>query len=260
MSQCTLTPLARWTPAREELARWLDAGRKVYLWLRDDDAVSVTPALIRLAELCTASGIPYLIAAIPSHADRELAAFLASQPLAEVAPHGWSHRNHANEGERKQEFPPHRPKSEILYELERARARIDGLFGNKAVPIYIPPWNRIAPEVATLLPHAGFRALSALGRKAMFATPSPVHELNTHLDIIDWRGTRGGRDLDALVIELTGHLAWARQNDVPAIGILTHHLVHDEIAWRFLEELFAETARHAAVRWSRVSDLISRSP
>jgi hypothetical protein len=93
----------------------------------------------------------------------------------------------------------------------------------------------------------------------MFAAPSPVHELNTHLDIIDWRGTRGGRDLGALAIELAGHLAWARQNDVPALGVLTHHLVHDEIAWRFVEELFAETAHHAAVRWSRASDLISRS-
>ena len=247
-------------PVREELARWQDAGRVARLWLRDDDAVSVTPALIRLAELCTASGIPYLIAAIPSHADRELATFLASQPLAEVAPHGWSHRNHANEAERKQEFPPHRPKSEILGELGLARARIDGLFGKLSVPIYVPPWNRIEREVATLLPDAGFRALSALGRKAMFAAPSPLHELNTHLDIIDWRGSRGGRDLAALATELAGHLGWARQNDASTIGILTHHLVHDEIAWRFVEELFAETARHAAVRWSRVSDLISRSP
>lgn len=260
MTQTAATHRARWMPVREELARSQDAGHQVCLWLRDDDAVSVTPALIRLAETCATNCAPYLVAVIPSRADHELAAFLASQPLAEVAPHGWTHQNRAMKGERKQEFPIHRPRSEILHELDLARTRIDGLFGNKFVPIYVPPWNRIAPEVAILLKDTGFRALSALGRRAMFAAFSPVHELNTHLDIIDWRGSRGGRDLDALVAELAGHIAWARQNDAPAIGILTHHLVHDEIAWRFVEELFAETAPHAAVRWSRVSELISRAP
>ena len=248
---------ARWTPVREELARWQDAGRVARLWLRDDDATDVTPALIRLADRCAASSTPYLIAAIPSQADHELAAFLASQPLAEVAAHGWTHRNHAPEGSKKQEFPIHRPKSEILHELRRARARSDALFGDKSIPIYVPPWNRIAPEVAALLPDAGFRAVSAFGRKPMFAPPSSVHELNTHLDIIDWYGSRGGRDPDALTAELAGHLAWARRNVPSAIGVLTHHRVHDAIAWQFVEELLAETAQHAAVRWSRPSALIS---
>jgi hypothetical protein len=30
---------------------------------------------------------------------------------------------------------------------------------------------------------------------------------------------------------------------------LTHHLVHDDAGWRFLERLFEATATHPAVRW-----------
>ncbi len=246
----------RWGPVRDELRRWEESGRVARLWLRDDDAVTVTPHLVRLADLCAAHGIPFLVAAIPSLAGADLAAFLAEQALAEVAAHGWIHHDHAIDG-RKQEFPPHRPRSEILHELGLARTRTEALFSAMVVPIYVPPWNRIAPEIAALLPEAGFKTLSAFGRAPLPSLPAPMRQLNTHLDIIDWRGTRGGRERQALVTELAGHLAWARENGEPAIGILTHHLVHDEIAWQFLAELFAETGSHAAVQWCRPSALIS---
>lgn len=248
----------RWAPLREELARWQRAGQLARLWLRDDDAVTVTPALQQLASLCAAYGVPYLIAAIPAHADESLAAFLSGQQLAEVAAHGWSHRNHAGAGA-KAEFPVDRPAAEILHDLHAARARIDSLFRAQAVPIYVPPWNRIAPEIAALLPAAGFCAVSALGRehvgREQGTTAAPPH-VNVHLDIIDWRGSRGGREPDALIAELASHLAWAREDRRSAIGILTHHLVHDDRAWRFLEELFTETADHIAVRWMPARDLL----
>lgn len=242
----------RWIALRDELARWRQAGEIARLWLRDDDAVSVTPALERLTDLCAAHAVPYLVAAIPSRADEGLAVYLADQPLAEIAAHGWSHRNHAAAA--KAEFPIDRPRGEIVRDLTEARMRIETLFGAKAVPIYVPPWNRIAPEVAALLPLAGFRAVSALGR-ARSALP-PLPEVNVHLDVIDWRGSRGGRDPDTLANELAAHLSSARENGWSATGILTHHLDHDAVAWRFLEDLFAETADHAGVRWVRVSELL----
>ncbi|MCL4766802.1 MAG: polysaccharide deacetylase family protein [Hyphomicrobiaceae bacterium] len=247
---------AGWAPVREELARWQDAQCVARLWLRDDDAVAVTPLLIRLSSLCAGSGVPWLVAAVPCHASEELAGWLAEQPLAEAAAHGWTHRNHAMPGARKQEFPVERPGTEIRHELGLARARLGALFGAKGVPILVPPWNRIGPEVAALLPDLGYRALSTLGRKPVFQAPAPIRELNAHIDIIDWRGSRGGGDPDELAAGLARELAWARGGGQPAVGILTHHLVHDTAAWRFLEELFAETASHGAVRWSRASELI----
>lgn len=244
----------RWTPLREELARWHDANAIARLWLRDDDAVCVTPALARLTGVCTAHAVPCLIAAVPGRTGEDLATFLTRQPLAEVAAHGWTHRNHAGAGP-KAEFPLDRPGQEILHDLRSARARISALFGASAVPIYVPPWNRIAPEVARLLPSAGFSAVSAIGRTGD-AGAGP-RRINVHLDIIDWRGSRGGRDQDLLIAELAGHLAWSRQNGQPAIGVLTHHLDHDEVAWQFLEELFAETRAHATVRWVRASEILA---
>lgn len=248
----------RWKPVREELLRWQDAGRVAHLWLRDDDAIAVTPALARLAELCASHEVPYLVAAIPSRAGEDLAAYLSTQRLAEVAAHGWTHHNHASEGAKKEEFPASRPRSEILRELGLARARIDALFTRNSVPIYVAPWNRIVPEVASLLPDAGFTAVSVLGRKSTFAGRPPLPEVNVHVDIIDWRGSRTGRDPGELASELALQLASAREEGHAVTGILTHHLVHDDIAWQFLEELFAETAVHPAVRWSRASSLLLR--
>lgn len=244
---------ARWAPLTAELARWKEAGAAARLWLRDDDAVSVTPALDRLVELCAAFDVPYLIAAIPSRAGRDLAERLAREPLAEAAAHGWTHQNHAGPGP-KAEFPVDRPGPEILDALTRARTRIDALFGIKAVPIYVPPWNRMAPELMHLLPKAGFRGISARGRVSGAREGLP--RINIHLDIIDWRGSRGGADPDQLAAELADHLAWSRETGQPAVGVVTHHLNHDHIAWQFLGELFEETAGHPAVRWVRASDLL----
>ena len=41
-----------------------------------------------------------------------------------------------------------------------------------------------------------------------------------------------------------------------AVGILTHHLVHDETAWLFLEGLFAATVAHPACRWVSIREFI----
>ncbi len=244
---------ARWAPLAAELARWKEAGAVARLWLRDDDAVSVTPALDRLIELCSTFEVPYLIAAIPSRAGRDLAERLAREPLAEAAAHGWTHQNHGGSGP-KAEFPVDRPTSEILDDLTKARTRIDELFGSEAVPIYVPPWNRLAPELVHLLPKAGFRGISARGRVS--EAREGLRRINIHLDIIDWRGSRGGADPDQLAAELVDHLAWSRQTGQPAVGVVTHHLNHDDIAWQFLGELFEETAGHPAVHWVRASNLL----
>jgi hypothetical protein len=246
-----------WRPLREELDRWEDAGRIANLWLRDDDAVEVTPALEMLARLCSEYGVPCLIASIPARASAELAGYIGDQPLLSPAQHGFAHRNHAIAGMKAQEFPVTRPHVDSLDELGAGRARLSSLFGAKLLPMYVPPWNRIAPEVAALLPGLGLRALSTFGRNPLFPQSPPLVELNTHVDIIDWRGSRGGRDAAWLANDLANELKWSREEEsARAIGVLTHHLVHDEAAWRFLAGLFAVTADCRSVRWRRAVDLI----
>ena len=40
------------------------------------------------------------------------------------------------------------------------------------------------------------------------------------------------------------------------IGLLSHHLVHDETAWSFLQALFEVTNEAAACRWMAARELM----
>ncbi|HXF55211.1 MAG TPA: polysaccharide deacetylase family protein [Hyphomicrobiaceae bacterium] len=248
-----------WHPVRQELAHWCRAGRTARLWLRDDDATDDTPALRRYAELVASHRAPVLLAVIPARATCGLADYLANQPLFDPAVHGYAHANHAKPGEKSQEFPIHRGSEVIRAEITQGRRRLTELFGERLTAVYVPPWNRISPEVAGLLPGLGFSALSAFGARPLLGAPSSLCEVNTHVDIIDWRGNRGGRAHDWLARELADQLALARTHGRNHVGLLTHHLVHDDRAWRFLELLLAFAADEAALTWCRVNDLIGSS-
>ena len=234
----------------DALRRALDAravtGDPALFWLRDDDATEPDAALDRLLDL-TASSVPLTLAVIPAFSGAALAERLADTPGASVAVHGWSHANHAGPGEKPQELGPHRPADAVLAQIARGAAHLTALHGRRALPMLVPPWNRIAPAVVQGLPALGFRALSVFGPEQ----PSPLRQINTQVDLIDWRGTRGGRPEPALTAELLARL----QTGGP-VGLLTHHKVHDAAAWRFLTRLLALTAAHPGCRWVAAADLM----
>lgn len=244
---------AAWAQLEQALSRWTQAGRVADFWLRDDDAVEPSPALERLLELGDRHAVPMTLAVIPARAGAALAERLADAPLVTVALHGWSHQNHAPADEKKQEFGPHRPHEVMLAELREGEERLRGLFGDRFVPLFVPPWNRTDPSLVSRLPEAGLSSLSAFGP----ARSSSVPIVNTNVDIIDWHGTRGGRDEAALVAEIVAQLDRMFDKDAGAVGVLTHHLVHDAAAWAFLERLFGITAGHPSCHWSSVTRLSS---
>ena len=242
-----------WQPLLAELDHWRQSGRRAPLWLRDDDAVEPTAALDRLLEVVNRHAIPATLAVIPAHARASLSARLAPENRITVAVHGWAHDNHAPAGEKKQELGPHRQPELVLAELSEAKVVIDRQFAGQVAAVLVPPWNRIDAGLLPSLGEIGFAALSVFGR----ARPAPISLVNTHVDIIDWHGGRGGKDHGELAQELAEELRWRREADSSeAVGVLTHHLVHDETAWLFLEDLFAATAVHPACRWMSVRDLI----
>lgn len=244
-----------WAQLRAELALWAAAGRSPALWLRDDDTIEDTPALRRLAALGAEAKAPVLVAVIPARAADHLADFFSAWPLLDPAVHGYSHRNHASAGEKSQEFPIARGRDAIVRDLISGRERLAALFGDRLSALYVPPWNRISAEVAALLPAAGFAGLSAFGTQRLTPLTSRLVETNTHVDIIDWKGNRGGRDPAWLAREVAVQLTAARVDGRKGIGILTHHLVHDEVAWRFLSDLMNEIARHPGVSWQRAAQM-----
>jgi len=243
-----------WQPLVEELARWQRADRKAELWLRDDDAVDPTPALDRLLDLTGAFAVPVTLAVVPAPTDGKLVVLLDKAPHAMVAIHGWAHRNHAPEDQKKQELGAHRPREAVLDDLARGLSRVTGLHGARAVPMLVPPWNRIDTGALSDLGSIGFTALSVFGPPK----PAPLAVINSNVDIMDWHATRACHDHGLLVQAIIAQLQHAFDGGEP-VGLLTHHLVHDESAWLFLERLFTVTARTEASAWLPISTLIERS-
>ncbi|CAN7399528.1 polysaccharide deacetylase family protein [Pararhizobium sp. LjRoot255] len=235
----------------EELDRWQRAGKVARFWLRDDDAVEPSAPLERLLEITGAFSIPLTLAVIPAHTGEALARRLEREPWCTVAVHGWSHMNHAGPEEKKQELGRHRPASEVLGELQQGLRHLARLHPNRLVPLLVPPWNRIDAALVPQLAGLGFEALSVYGPEK----PSALPVVNTHVDVMDWHGTRGGRDRMALAAEIVARLGQMFDHG-GSLGLLTHHLVHDEAAWDFMTALFDVTARHPACRWSRVTDIL----
>ncbi len=244
--------------SRQQFLDTLDAyaadGRTVQLWLRDDDAIKPTAALSRLLDLSKRWNAPMTIAAIPADAKIELARLLIDLPLISVAVHGWDHTNHAPASEKKQELGLHRGEDVVLARLAEGLERIAGLFGDRAVPLLVPPWNRIAPALLGHLTSLGYEALSVFGPER---AGTPVKLVNTHVDIIDWKGTRGGRPMDILYVEAAARLCTGNAQST-SLGVLTHHLVHDDAAWDFLDDFLALTAVHPACRWVPVRTLMQK--
>lgn len=237
-----------WDGLSAVLDRAASSGRQVEVWLRDDDAVTTTRALDRLAALARRVSMPVLLAVIPDPADRHLAGFVAAEPLLTPTQHGFAHVNHAGLLQRACELGLHRGPTVILDELTRGRDRMEALFGADHTDILVPPWNRIAPELVSHLPGLGFGGLSTFGT---LHDGSPGLDIaNAGLDIIDWRNGRVCHREDKLVSRLIGLVEAGGP-----VGILTHHLVHDEAAWRFLDTALDHLAAHPGARFTAADRL-----
>lgn len=228
-----------------ELGRWAAERRMPTFWWRDDDAASASPALEGLLSLSRRHDLPLALAVVPASLEPGAARLIVAAPQASVLQHGYRHLNLAQPGEKKSELPPSRDPQAMLDDLRTGARIIAEAFGVRAHPALVPPWNRIAPGLVSLLPSIGVRGLSRyLVREAALAAPGVV-QVNCHVDLIDWRGSRGfigeGVALGLLVQHLAARRSGAADEGEPT-GILSHHAVHDEACWDFLDALFRRLA------------------
>lgn len=230
-----------------ELDRWHESGRQIRLWVRDDDAIAASPALDRLSTLAERRSLPVLLAVIPMLAEPSLATALRSMPLLLPCQHGTWHRNHAPAPAKKAEFGASRSASDIGAAIETARLRLRDMLGTEPLPVFVPPWNRIDPAHAALLPGLGFTGLSCFRGYRVGAGQGPVL-VNTDLDIMDWK-SRTGRQPDRLLDEACRLLAARRieGSGDSTFGLLLHHRDHDETAWTFLDAFLTRATAHPAV-------------
>ncbi|WP_325063967.1 polysaccharide deacetylase family protein [Chachezhania sediminis] len=243
-----------WTPLDAELDLWAAEGRVLPFWWRDDDAVSDTPELQRMVALADGAGLPVHLAVIPAHADRRLVARVVVEDALVPLVHGWRHESHAPLTQKKAEFGDHRPPGIWLDDARDALWRMEELFNRDLLPVFVPPWNRVAPEVVEGLAGLGYRAISTyLPRKRPMSAPGLV-QVNTHLDPVAWKTTRALADPSALVAGMALDMAARRAGTVDAtepFGLLTHHLIHDDDVWDFVAALLARLSA-GPVRFCRL--------
>ena len=246
-----------WPDLANELDRWHAAGRVATLWWRDDDAVAPSAALDRL--LAIAGEVPVAFAVIPAAAAQELAAALPEGPQAAVLQHGWRHVNHAGDG-KKSEFPASRDADAVAAELEAGRDRLASLFGDRALPVLAPPWNRFDDSFLPLLAGAGLGAISRRGPRRAPSPAAGIGEADIHADLVAWREGRGFVGAAAALAAILGHLACRRQGLVDAeepTGVLTHHRIADAPTAAFLHHLVDLTAAHPAARWLAAAEVFA---
>lgn len=278
--------------ARRQLDASDAAGVELAFWWRDDDARGATPELARLLAQRRETGVPLALAVIPDGARPDLLDGMTPDDDIRLFLHGWNHANHAPAGEKRAEFGDHRPAAAMLEEVRQGHGRLAALFDGRFLPVFVPPWNRIGPDIAARLGDAGLPGLS------IFARPASRHRVHTHLDLMDWRA---GRAQDAATLDrllaaqiaarLTGEEGISKSNlsatrmrpdtptEAPArtlaggtdpvsglplgtqpIGLLTHHLQHDAAAWERLAALLTLLAPRRGVVWPKLPDLFGLQP
>lgn len=239
-----------WTPLDTELDRWSAAGLSLPLWWRDDDAVAMTPALDRLQDLARRLAMPVHLAVIPAAADALLAEDIG--PFLIPVVHGWSHTNHAPNGEKKAEFGAHRPIEAMHAETAQGLTHLRTLFGDALLPMFVPPWNRVATDLLPTLPSQGYQLLSTFTPRSNTHAARGLARINTHLDPINWRAGKTLHDPDILIGQVATQLSDRRENRADGeepYGILTHHLVHDTAIWDFTEALLSRLLQGPTHIW-----------
>lgn len=234
-----------WAALETEIAAWRAAGLVATFWWRDDDACDATPALDRLLALA-GPRTPLALAVVPAKIRGKLVARLADVEGVTIVQHGFAHENHRPSGEKSAEFASDRPIAAMLEEIAFGWTLLTERLGDRAKPMFVPPWNRLAPRLAERLPEIGFPTLSVFGPRA-----NPAN-LNAHVDIVAWRRDRAFIGEERAIHLLVEHLAARRSGTVDPTeptGLLTHHLDHDDASWAFLNELFSRTAGRSDIAW-----------
>ncbi|GGF32255.1 polysaccharide deacetylase [Aliidongia dinghuensis] len=255
-----------WARLEAELDAWAAAGHTARFWWRDDDATEPTAALDRL--LALAGTVPLALAVIPDRSTGQLARRLGNAGNVTVLQHGIAHLNLAPPGAKKAELGTARTATMLANALGTARRRLEALFGPQFRPVLVPPWNRIADDLLPLLPLAGFVGLSTAGPRRTIEAAPGLRQVNTHIDPVDWHGTRRCRPVADLVDETVRALAERRlalaedrsaeeplREDGEPIGLLTHHLLDDAGTERFTADLAAMIRQHPSAAWTGVREI-----
>lgn len=242
-----------WDDLDREFDAWRGAGQTIPFWWRDDDAVAHTPALDQLVAVSKAVGVPVHMAVIPAHLEPSLAPFMAQHDALIPVAHGFAHLNHAALGQKKCEFPAGRNVTAVTEELREGFATLSNAFGDRFCPLFVPPWNRFDQGFIPELQAVGYTGFSTFTPRPSQWVADGVTQVNTHVDPIDWHGSRSLVDPAAILAHTVRTLQDRRFDKTDAsepLGFLTHHLVHDPAIWDFTTAFLQRFAAGPIALWT----------
>lgn len=248
------------SPIRQALARCVTEGVTIRYWWRDDDATHVTPALERLLTLSRDMDVAVALAVIPARAEKGLNDRLVAEPETDILVHGLSHQNHSAEGTKKAEFGANRPVDAMLADAGAGLERLRVMMGRTCLQVFVPPWNRIADQLVPSLASVGYRGLSTFGPIALAPAAPGLRQVNTHIDPIAWKAGGGLVDPPVIVEQISQAILQrmnAPEGQAEPLGLLTHHMVHDEEIWRFSARLLETFRASPAMKPARAVNLFA---
>lgn len=246
--------MTNWQPLVDELNLWKPTGRTPPFWWRDDDATADTPQLRTM--LSIGAGFPIALAVIPRLSDDSLPALLANYPNVSVVQHGWRHKKHFfEELHYPAEYPYQRRSEKVYEELRSGKFILTEMFGDRFVPSFAPPYHIFCSDFVVILEALGFTGFSVTGQHAD-APRRRLRSFYLHVSPINFGATPPtlGNTVD-IIANLVAELSWRRTSgDTTPVGLLTHHLVHDNAINTFLHELLTILSNHP-VSWRTAQSL-----
>ena len=235
-----------WDLVQAELDHWQQTGKQFQFWWRDDDVIEPSKALDKMLILQKQFNQPLYLASIPQFCHKDLAEALKSYEQVYILQHGYDHKNHGLRSEKKIELGGSWPIDKAQHDLLLGKQKLVSLFKGRFVPILVPPWNRIDPTYFSFV-EEHYQALS------LFKNPTSNQQfqmINTQIDVIDWKRDKQFLGEEPCLLLFLGELQKRRFGavDIAApIGLLTHHLDHDDKIWAFLEKFLAFLDQNSAL-------------
>ncbi len=183
---------------------------------RDDDLDVPNPQFLTYHQLMQEYGFPVTYAVIPGRVSEEDALFfrrLKQHAMMNFTQHGWMHTNHG--GKRKAEFGV-RPRDIERHEISMGFKRMNKLFGNDFLPLFVPPYHAYTMDTCKDALDAGCAGWSAKDNMPVIAG---MKALNAHI-LFDSYSDGGHSFLPAKDV-IRQFLLYSKR--VSTVIFLTHH-------------------------------------
>jgi hypothetical protein len=224
---------------------------EVRVWWRDDDAGYRSERLDGLLQLVRRTRRPVALAVIPARLEPEVAAAILACDDAVVLQHGWDHADHAPDARKQVELGGTLGADACRDRLARGKAVMEQAFGERFLPVQVPPWNRIERPCLPIVDELGFVAVSTFADDSS-ATDFGLAQVNTHVDLINWQAGRRMKPLADLLAEVDQLLG---DPALGTLGVMSHHLDMTPADLDVLEQLFHYLDSRERCRWAHPTQL-----